>query len=78
MNTYTLQATEFHPDKEYDIDALLASIGSALVSHTIGTTPHWKTGTPLVDHRIVIDRSKMRDTVAHGYGYRYGFIVTIV
>lgn len=78
MNTYTLQATEFDPEREYDIDALLASLGDAVVTHHTGTVAHWKTGAPLVDHRIDIDRSKMRDTVAHGYGYRYGFIVTIL
>lgn len=69
-----LKATEW-PGMDHDLDRLLGMMGEHVVSIEHTTEPHWQTGEPLPVHRIRFDASQLRDTHAHGMGYRCGFQV---
>ena len=61
-------------DKGLDPAPVLAFIGDALISHEVTTTPHWRTGKPVVTHLFTFDGLRVRNTEVHGAGYRAGFV----
>jgi len=79
VRTETLVAVDFGPSggRVPDVDRLASGIGGAAVSFTTASQPHWRTGEPQIVHRVVFDADRLRNTEAHGIGYRCGFVVHI-
>ena len=69
--TETLVALDFDG---LDPAPVLAFIGDALISHEVTTTPHWRTGEPVLTHLFTFDGRQVRNTEVHGAGYRAGFV----
>ena len=69
----TLVAIDFDR-KGVSIAPVLEFVGDALLHHREGTTPHWRTGEPLVTHWVTFDARRVRNTEVHGAGFRAGFV----
>lgn len=77
--TYTLVAVDCGPTQGVtpNFDHLVSRLGDAVIGIVTGTEPHWKTGAPQTVHRIELDANRLRNTEAHGIGYRCAFLVHI-
>jgi hypothetical protein len=67
--TYDLVAIDLD-DNGLKLETLLSRIGDALVSYKLEKS---YSGAPA--HRLTISSAKLRNTEAHGIGYRLGFLV---
>ena len=68
-----LHATDMG-DRTVSLDDLIARIGPAFVKYERGQD---RTGKDRTVHLITFDTSILRNTEAHGMGYRAGFVVHI-
>lgn len=76
----TLVAADFGPGLsgvQPDLDTLVTRLGDAVIEVTSSTRPHWRTGEPQPVHRVRFDTARLRNTDAHGIGFRTGFVVHI-
>lgn len=76
--TYVLVALDWPRNDGFvpNLPHLLALIGEHVVSVDTGEQSHHRTGEPIPVHRIAV-AATLRNTEAHGMGYRCGFVVHI-
>lgn len=78
-NVQVLSAMDFGAayGRTPDLDALVADLGDALLRTITHEVPHWRDGHAVTEHLLVFDAGRLRNTEAHGMGYRRGFVVCI-
>lgn len=79
-NIQVLSAMDFGPNGAVvpDLDALVSAMGDAVLRVVTHEVPHWKDADrKVVEHLVVFDAGILRNTEAHGMGYRRGFVVSV-
>jgi len=56
------------------LGSLLAKMGQAVIGVETDTVSALVPPRAVTRHRIAFDANMLRDTVAHDYGYRFGFL----
>lgn len=56
------------------LDFIEREAPGALIAHEATTVPHFRTGEPILAHRVTFDSRRVRNTSVHGKSYRCGFV----
>lgn len=83
-NIQVLSAMDFGPDRfgrTPDVDALVADLGDALLRVVTHQLPDCRRDAApdatVAEHLLVFDAGMLRNTEAHGMGYRRAFVVCV-
>lgn len=56
------------------IASILDFVGEHLLSHEVTTTAHFRTGEPIITHRVTFNARQVRNSHVSGKAYHAGFV----